>query len=70
MEKTYEVEVELDAGAEVEDSKVLAVGAAQIQTLAAADGHSLTDQEVLQGLHAERVAPGSNKCRVSKTIRF
>ncbi|CAA9235216.1 MAG: hypothetical protein AVDCRST_MAG83-1325 [uncultured Arthrobacter sp.] len=69
MEKTYEVEVELDAGAHVEDSKVLAVGAAQIQTLAAADGHSLTDQEVLQGLHVERVTD-SNKCRVSKTIQF
>ncbi len=70
MEKTYEVEVELESGADVGDSKVLAVGAAQIQTLAAADGHSLTDVEVLQGLHVERVAPGSTMCRVSKTVRF
>ncbi|MBT2550555.1 hypothetical protein [Arthrobacter sp. ISL-65] len=70
MEKKYEVEVDTESPTAPEDGKALAMGAAQIQLLAAADGYTLTDAEALQDLHVEGLGPGSTKFKVSKTIEI
>lgn len=70
MEKRYEVEVETESSTAAEDGKALAMGAAQIQLLAAADGYTLSDAEALRDLHIEGLGPGSTKFRVSKTIEI
>lgn len=68
MEKRYEVEIETESATAGEDGKALAMGAAQIQQLAAADGYALSDAEALQDLHLEALEPGSTRFRVFKTI--
>lgn len=68
MEKRYEVEVETESATAGEDGKALAQGAALIQQLAAADGYTLSDAEVLQNLQVKALEPGSTRFKVSKTI--
>lgn len=70
MEKTYEVQIETESATAKDDGKAAAIGAAQIQKLVAADGHSLSDEEVLDGLLVEELEPGSTRFRVTKKVQL